>query len=88
MTRAFFMADTVLLLIRHWFSDTPFRCTLIPEDALLILTDTGTYAHKKSVLWVRIRMDPELLPAKNTTVNSGLFVLLDSSIEKRMANSC
>ena len=24
----------------------------------------------------------------NKTVNSGLFVLLDSSIEKKMANSC
>ena len=43
------------------------------------------------VLWIRIRMDPDLLPgsrsgiivldpdpAKSETVNSGLFVLLDN----------
>ena len=58
-----------------------------------------------AVLWIRIRMAPELLPgsrsgsgikgpdpdpakSERATVNSGLFVLSDSSIEQRMANNC
>ena len=41
---------------------------------------SGTFA------WIRIQQ--KVKEHINKTVNSGLIVLLDSSIEKRMANSC
>ena len=57
-----------------------------------------------TVLRIRIRKDPELLPGSgiivpdpdpakrekqiNKTVNSGLFVLKDISMKQRMANRC
>ena len=45
----------------------------------IIMHNNGNFTNLKSVLWIRIRQ--KVKEHINKTVNSGLFVLLDSSIE-------
>ena len=69
---------------------------VILKDKIKILKSFCSNLIKiRVVLWIRIRMHPELLPGSgikvldpakvkeqiNKTVNSGLFLLLDSNIE-------
>ena len=73
-------------------------CMRYLKDKIKILKSFCSNLIKiRVVLWIRIRMDPELLPGSgsgikvpdpakvkeqiNKTVNSGLFLLLDSNIE-------
>ena len=82
-----------LVLYRHQYA---FRFLKVKKNCiqLVLLIRIGIIKVLSAVLWIRIRIDPKLLPGSGSgsgsskkwksiyiKLNSGLFVLLDSSIE-------